>query len=124
MYLLGQIGTQVYSGLPGGGKTIDVRPVTATDLARSATPGSEPPAQLEAIARTLWFAKAGRWDDAHDLCQDLPDPGGAWIHAWLHREEGDLSNAAYWYARARQAVPAKNLSLADEWDQIARALLG
>jgi hypothetical protein len=97
--------------------------VTAADLARSAAPGSEPPAQLDAVARTLWFAKAGRWDEAHDLCQDLPDPAGAWIHAWLHREEGDLSNAAYWYARAGQPVPAKNLSLANEWDQIAGALL-
>jgi len=101
----------------------DLTPVTADDLARSALSGSEPPARLDAIARTLWFAKAGRWDEAHDLCQDLPDPAGAWVHAWLHREEGDLGNAAYWYSRANQPVPAKNLSLADEWDQIARALL-
>jgi hypothetical protein len=114
---------QVYSGLPRFGKTDDVRPVTAADLARSATPGSEPPAQLDAITRTLWFAKAGRWEEAHDLCQDLPDPAGAWIHAWLHREEGDLGNAAYWYARAHQPVPPKDLSLADEWRQIAGALL-
>jgi len=123
VYLLGRIGIPVYSRLLRCEKTVDVRRVTAADLARSALPGSEPPAQLDAIARTLWFAKAGRWDDAHDLCQDLPDPAGAWIHAWLHREEGDLSNAAYWYARARRPVPAKHLSLADEWDQIARALL-
>jgi hypothetical protein len=114
---------QVYSGLPRFGKTDDVRPVTAADLARSATPGSEPPAQLDAVTRTLWFAKAGRWEEAHDLCQDLPDPAGAWIHAWLHREEGDLGNAAYWYARAHQPVPPKDLSLADEWRQIAGALL-
>lgn len=98
--------------------------MTAAELARSATPDSEPPASLDAIARTLWLAKAGRWDDAHDLCQDLPDPAGAWIHAWLHREEGDAANAAYWYARAGQPVPAKDLSLAGEWNQIARALLG
>ncbi|HEY8961648.1 MAG TPA: hypothetical protein VIM57_05520 [Luteolibacter sp.] len=97
--------------------------MTVADLARAAQPGTEPPAQLDSIIRTLWFAKAGRWEEAHDLCQDLPDPAGSWIHAWLHREEGDLNNAAYWYARTRQPVP-KNLPLADEWTQIAETLLG
>ena len=98
--------------------------MNAADLARSATRSSEPPLSLDAITRTLWLAKAGRWDEAHDLCQDLPDPAGAWIHAWLHREEGDLGNAAYWYARAGKPVPAKETPLADEWARIAEALLG
>ncbi len=96
----------------------------AESLARSAATDSAPPAGLPADLRVLWLARAGRWDDAHDACQDLPDPAGAWIHAWLHREEGDLGNAAYWYSRARKPVPAKGLSLEDEWLEIARALVG
>ncbi|MCW1914511.1 hypothetical protein OJ996_13060 [Luteolibacter sp. GHJ8] len=94
----------------------------AENLAKSATEDSNPPAGLPEELRVLWLARAGRWDQAHDACQDLPDPAGAWIHAWLHREEGDLGNAAYWYARARKPVPPKGLSLADEWMEIAKAL--
>ena len=93
----------------------------ADQLALSATTDSAPPVGLSAESRVLWLARAGKWDQAHDQCQDLPDPAGAWIHAWLHREEGDLGNAAYWYARARKPVPAKGISLEDEWLEIARA---
>ncbi|HVJ45322.1 MAG TPA: hypothetical protein VM511_02980 [Luteolibacter sp.] len=96
--------------------------MTAADLARSATTDSQPPAGLSSSLKALWFAKAGRWDEAHDLCQEIPGSAGSWIHAWLHREEGDLGNASYWYSRAGKPVPAKNLSLADEWTQIATAL--
>lgn len=81
-----------------------------------------PPAGLGAVQRVLWLARAGRWDQAHDQCQDLPDPAGAWIHAWLHREEGDSGNAAYWYRRAGQPVPERSLDLDDEWLRIAAAL--
>jgi hypothetical protein len=98
--------------------------MTSADLAQAATLGSRPSQETDPVIRALWLAKAGHWDEAHDLCQDLPDPAGAWIHAWLHREEGDLSNAAYWYARAGKPVPAKNASLADEWARIAHTLLG
>ena len=73
--------------------------------------------------RALWLAKAGQWDAAHDLCQDVQGMAGSWIHAYLHREEGDLSNAAYWYARAGKPVPERSLSLADEWMGIAGELL-
>ena len=94
----------------------------AESLAKSAIEDGNPPAGLSEELKVLWLAKAGRWDQAHDACQDLPDPAGAWIHAWLHREEGDLGNAAYWYARARKPVPPRGLSSADEWMEIARAL--
>lgn len=94
----------------------------AERLAKSATEDSNPPAGLPEELRVLWLARAGRWDQAHDACQDLPDPAGAWIHAWLHREEGDQGNAAYWYARARKPVPRRGLSLSDEWLEIAREL--
>ena len=97
--------------------------MTAQDLARSAASDASAPAGLSITARTLWLAKAGQWDAAHDHCQDIPDSTGSWIHAYLHREEGDHSNAAYWYARAGKPVPANTLSLAEEWLEIATGLL-
>lgn len=99
--------------------------MTAADLARSAAADSTPPADLTATERCLWLAKTGKWHEAHDLCQELPDQqAGAWIHAWLHREEGDFGNAGYWYARAGKAAPPNHADLAAEWEQIASALLG
>ena len=62
--------------------------------ARGAPPPTDP--RLEAIRRGL----AGDWDAAHLLVQDLADRDAAWVHAWLHRIEGDLANAGYWYRRA------------------------
>lgn len=94
----------------------------AAALAQSARHDASPPAALTAEQRVLWLALAGRWHEAHDACQDLPDPAGAWIHAWLHREEGDLGNAAYWYSRAGKPVPARTVPLEEEWHAIARAL--
>ena len=96
----------------------------ATDLALSAANDASPPAGLTDTARALWFAKAGRWDAAHDLCQNIPGTAGSWIHAYLHREEGDPSNAAYWYARAERTMPASTVPLTDEWMEIASALVG
>jgi hypothetical protein len=94
----------------------------AESLAKSATEDSNPPAGLPAELRVLWLARAGRWDQAHDACQDLPDPAGAWIHAWLHREEGDYGNACYWYARAGKPAPGRHDSVEEEWFEIVRAL--
>jgi hypothetical protein len=92
------------------------------DLAAHAAHAAAPPAGLKPALRALWLVKAGRWDDAHDLCQDLPDPAGAWIHAYLHRHEGDLANARYWYGRAGKPAPARDFSLDDEWLALAEAL--
>ena len=97
--------------------------MTAMDLARSAASDTSPPAGISDLARTLWFAKAGHWDAAHDLCQNIPGDAGAWIHAYLHREERDASNAAYWYSRAGKTMPAPTVSTADEWSAIATELL-
>jgi len=97
--------------------------MNAADLSTSVDTDSQPPPGLSETARTLWFARAGRWDEAHDLCQNLPDPDGAWIHAWLHRQEGDLGNAAHWYQRARKPAPSWSKNLADEWLEIAETLL-
>lgn len=97
--------------------------MTSAELARSAATDPAPPAGLNAACRALWHAKAGNWDEAHDLCQEIPGSAGCWIHAHLHREEGDFSNAAYWYSRAGKPVPERGLPLADEWLQIADSCL-
>lgn len=93
--------------------------MTADELDRSARHDEAPPAGLSDELRSLWLARAGRWDDAHDLCSNIPDPDGAWIHAHLHREEGDLGNAAYWYNRARRSPPPPSRPLEDEWRELA-----
>lgn len=72
--------------------------------------------------RALRLAAAGDWDSAHNLVQDDPSPEAAWVHAHLHRVEGDLFNAGYWYRRAGK--PQANLSLEDERQAITRSLGG
>ena len=96
--------------------------ITAAELARSAQSDSSPPAACNPALRALWLSKAGRWDDAHDACQLIPDPIGAWLHAHLHREEGDHGNAAYWYHRAAKPVPPRSLSIAEEWEEMVEKL--
>jgi hypothetical protein len=98
--------------------------MNATDLAQSVIDGTQPPVGLGSVGECLWYARAGKWDKAHDLCQDLPGKAGSWIHAWLHRQEGDLGNAGYWYARAGKVMPGKQISMEDEWMAIAAELLG
>ena len=81
----------------------------------------EPPPGLSAALAALWHDGRGDWDAAHDAAQDIPGPDGAWIHAYLHRKEGDAGNAAYWYRRAGK--PVASTSLEAEWAAIATALL-
>ena len=98
--------------------------MTAAELDQSASNDPNPPSGLDATALALWHARAGNWERAHDLCQDIAGAAGSWIHAHLHREEGDLSNAAYWYARAGRTMPEARVSITEEWLEIARELLG
>jgi len=81
-----------------------------------------PPAFATPVLHALWHGLRGEWDTAHDLAQAQDDPDGAWVHAWLHRIEGDLSNADYWYRRANRP-PARG-DTRDEGLRIARALIG
>ena len=98
--------------------------MTAKQLAESAESGDSLPEGLDLGLKALWLARADRWDDAHDLCEDVADPDGSWIHAYLHRVEGDLGNAGYWYYRAEKPQPAGQSGLDEEWLAIAEALLG
>jgi len=82
---------------------------------------AEPPPGIGLAAQGLWWDAKGDWDAAHHRAQEQDDPAGAWVHAYLHRKEGDAANAGYWYRRAGKA-PATT-SLTNEWEAIARALL-
>jgi hypothetical protein len=77
--------------------------------------------EVEPALQALWHDARGNWDKAHETANDVPDPTGAWVHAYLHRKEGDLENAAYWYGRARQPVASDGLDV--EWARIVSALL-
>ncbi len=79
-----------------------------------------PPALDPALAALWWDAK-GAWDRAHECAQNDPTPAGAAVHAYLHRKEGDLSNARYWYRRAGREPATETLHA--EWESLARQLL-
>ena len=87
-----------------------------------ATLSSDSSPAVAPALQALWHDARGDWDSAHEMANGVADTTGAWVHAYLHRKEGDLGNAAYWYGRAGQ--PAATDSLDAEWDRIARALLG
>jgi hypothetical protein len=80
-----------------------------------------PPAELPPLLRALWHAAKDQWEEAHRIAQDDESADGAWVHAHLHRIEGDEANAGYWYGRAGR--PHCHGSLDDEWAEIAAALL-
>jgi len=81
-----------------------------------------PPKGLSVALAGLWWDAKGDWTKAHESAQQDEGPSGAWVHAYLHRKEGDSSNAAYWYQRAGKSLATN--SLEDEWLAIARSLLG
>jgi hypothetical protein len=83
--------------------------------------GDQPPANLSNALQALWWDAKGDWDRAHACAQAQDDPESAWVHAYLHRKEGDRVNASYWYRRAGK--PAFAGTLAEEWDALVRALL-
>ncbi len=82
---------------------------------------ASPPSDLSSSLRALWLDAHGDWDGAHDSAQADGGGAGDWVHAYLHRKEGDAGNAAYWYRRARK--PVCKTSLDEEWAAIASALL-
>ncbi|GMP00594.1 hypothetical protein TM239_25630 [Bradyrhizobium sp. TM239] len=84
--------------------------------------GAAPAPHLSAPLAGLWWAAKGDWDRAHKIVQDESSRDAAWVHAYLHRVEGDLGNAGYWYRQASQ--PAAKDSLEAEWERIAATLLG
>ena len=80
-----------------------------------------PPQGLEPALAALWQLAKGNWQSAHELAQSQEDARGSWVHAHLHRVEGDAANAGYWYRRAGR--PHSPAPLPQEWEEIAAALL-
>jgi len=80
-----------------------------------------PPAEIAPLLKALWHDARGDWHKAHDLAQEITTKDGSWVHAYLHRKEGDKFNAQYWYNRASKKMPA--YSLEQEWDEIVSELL-
>jgi hypothetical protein len=95
--------------------------VKAADFKASLS-GASPAPQLDAPLAALWWAAKGDWDQAHKIVQDEDTRDAAWVHAYLHRVEGDLGNAAYWYRRAEKAEASGSLQA--EWETMLSALLG
>jgi hypothetical protein len=82
---------------------------------------SAPPSGLSAAVQALWWAAKGDWDKAHKIVMGEEGTDAAWVHAYLHRVEGDLPNARYWYRTAGRPVAA--CALEEEWSAITAALL-
>lgn len=85
------------------------------------TSHSSPEGDWSPALQAIWYAENGEWKRAHELCQQGDTPEGAWVHANLHRQEGDLSNAEYWYNRAGKSE--RSTSVEDERHEIISALL-
>src|ERR1700736_4480970 len=94
--------------------------MTLTEFKRSVSETGPPPGLAPALAALWWDAK-GDWERSHALIMDEGATDCAWVHAYLHRREGDLGNARYWYGQAGKAPPEGRLPA--EWDSIATALL-
>ena len=83
--------------------------------------GAAPAPEFDAPLAALWWAAKGRWDEAHKIVQDEATADAAWVHAYLHRVEGDLGNAGYWYRKAHKPVASDPLET--EWERIVSTLL-
>ena len=83
----------------------------------------QPPSTLSIELQSLWWDRKGDWEKAHELAQEANSREGDWIHAYLHRVEGDLGNAGYWYRRAGKPAKGKE-SLREEWEELVTFFLG
>ncbi len=95
--------------------------MTLDDFLKSLT-ASQPPAEVTLALAGLWWDAKGDWARAHESAQQDEGREGSWVHAYLHRKEGDQGNAAYWYSRAGKPVSREPLDA--EWLSIVRDLLG
>ena len=82
---------------------------------------NEPSQGISIYLKALWYDAKGDWNKSHELIQDVEDANAAWIHAYLHRKEGDISNADYWYRRAGKK--RFSFSLEKEWEEITSGLI-
>jgi hypothetical protein len=97
--------------------------MNAKDLAYAASRGGTPPTGVSDAVKALWLARAGRWEEAHQMCQNVENEKGAWVHAHLHRVKGEFDNAEHWYAIAGRSQPEGQSLLGEEWFEMAKELL-
>lgn len=95
-------------------------PMTLDEFRRSVAMAA-PPAEVAPAVAALWWAAKGDWDQAHAIVMKDGGSQAAWVHAYLHRVEGDMDNARYWYRQARR--PDSTAPLTIEWEEIVRSLL-
>ena len=79
------------------------------------------PKNLSQLLQAMWHDYQGNWETSHNIAQEINTRNGSWVHAYLHRKEGDQSNAHYWYHKAGENMPA--ITLEKEWEVIAKILL-
>lgn len=94
--------------------------MTLTEFKKS-TQAADPPAGLRQELEALWYDAKGDWHTAHEIAQTINNNNGAWIHAYLHRVEGDNGNANYWYSRAGKSMPSN--SLEQEWESLVNEFI-
>ena len=88
---------------------------------RASLSSAAPPAESTVYLKSMWHDGKGDWETSHNIIQDVNDKTAAWIHAYLHRKEGDVFNANYWYNKAGRRMPG--YALEKEWEEIVRELL-
>jgi hypothetical protein len=93
--------------------------MTLAEFQSTIAAGVEP--EVTGLLLALWHDARGDWDRAHSIAQDVDDADGALVHAYLHRKEGDLANAGYWYRRAHRPVATDSLD--SEWTRVVAELL-
>lgn len=88
---------------------------------RNSLSQASPPLQVSDHLKALWYDAKDDWEQSHTIIQDIDDINAAWIHAYLHRKEGDIWNADYWYSKAGKKRPS--VPLDQEWENIVEALI-
>jgi hypothetical protein len=91
------------------------------DEFRASLGGTAPPADCSELLQALWHDAKGEWKRAHEITQAASGKPAARVHAYLHRKEGDLGNAAYWHERAGSTMP--DITLEQEWETLVSDLL-
>ena len=94
---------------------------SAVETFKQSLHSGNPPERLSVYLQSLWYERKGQWDKAHGLVDHLEEKKGARVHAYLHRREGDESNAMYWYRRAGTVWPEQGMD--EEWEDLVKLFL-
>ncbi|HQZ29969.1 MAG: hypothetical protein KA250_06545 [Verrucomicrobiales bacterium] len=95
---------------------------TVQSFLESIQTDDKPPQDLSDELKALWYSRAGNWEQAHDIAQEIPTKMGSWIHGLLHAMEGDFGNSGYWFHRAGKA-PISKSGIDAEWETLVQANL-